>query len=359
MILIKKHLGWWILAVVVALIILLPFKFPYNIYSTGKVFSVKEWVLGRNSDGRITSTIKDNHLGVISSYGGKEFQRGDIFDFSIDADLPGKKYIKKGEKIGVLYSNDLLRQLVELEGALKVEKALLQVYATGQKPETVKEAETNLMLAKERLDIKKKLLERQKNLFEDSLISPQEYDLVFNEYEMSRINFELAQARIQTLSTGEKPEQLKLSYEKILSLENQVKALKERKDALEITAPFSGLVLRKKGGTIDMEVLAKVVDTSSFIVITPIQLKELKYISMDQKITLKLFNSDCEMEGTVTQIDNAIQVINGKQAVYITAVIDKKCPDMLPGIFAQTVLDGGQLTILGYIKRFIEGLFYR
>ncbi len=80
---------------------------------------------------------------------------------------------------------------------------------------------------------------------------------------------------------------------------------------------------------------------------------------MDQKMILKLFNSDCEMEATVTQIDNAIQVINGKQAVYVTAIINKKCPDMLPGIFAQTVLDGGQLTILGYIKRFLEGLFYR
>src|SRR5690606_15560317 len=167
----KKYIS--IFAVIAAAGILLPMRVTYEVYSTGKVFSEKEWTLGRTDDGRITSTIKNNRMGVTSSYGGKEFARGDVFDFYMNPELGQKKYIKKGDKIGLLNSNDLLRQLTELEGQLMVEKAMLKVYATGEKSQTVAEAETNVVLARESFKIQKKLLERKKKLFDDSLIAPQ------------------------------------------------------------------------------------------------------------------------------------------------------------------------------------------
>lgn len=360
----KKFLS--IFGIIAVAGIMLPLRVTYEIYSTGKVFSEQEWVLGRTEDGRITSTIKNNLLGVTSSYGGKEFARGDIFDFYMDPELVHKKSIKKGDKIGMLSSSELQRQLTQLEGELKVEKALLKVFASGEKSQIVSEAKTNVLLAQENFSIKEKLLERTKKLYKDSLIAPQNYDIALNEYDVARISLEVAQARLMAVSSGEKPEQLKFSKEKIASLENQIATLRERKEALEIFAPFSGVLQHKRGGTVSYlvpvptyEILANVIDTSHLIIISPVQLKELKYISLDQKVKVRLFNTDCEMEATVKHIDNGIQIINGKQAVYVISTIDNTCGEFLPGILAQASFQGDKLSLFGYATRFVKGLFYR
>jgi len=347
------------LAVVLG-IIYCPIKFTYIVYSTGKVFPTNEWVLGRTYDGRITETIKNNQLGLISSYGGKEFQRGDVFDFYINPEINDKQFIDKGEIIGILNSTELLRQINQLKGEREVEKALLKVYSTGQKIQTIREAETNLTLAKEKFSIQKKLISRQNELYKDSLISPQQYDIAMNDFEVSKINLVLADAQLKTLSTGEKPEQIKFISEKISNLTGQILSLESRKEALQIKAPFAGMMQRKKGVlSTSVEILANIVDTSSYIIITPIKIKEFKNLSLGQRCTLKLFNTDCKMEATVCHIDNAIQIIGGKQAVYVTAKIDKKCPGVYPGIFAQTNVECGQYTIIEYSKILFQSLFYR
>ncbi len=355
----KKFLYFGIAIAIVLGVIYCPFKFTYIVYATGKVFPTYEWVLGRTYDGRITETIKNNQLGVISSYAGKEFQRGDVFDFYINPEINNKQFVERGETIGIMNSTELMRQINQLRGERDVEKALLKVYSTGQKIQTIKEAETNLTLAKERFSIQDKLISRQAELFKDSLISPQQYDIAKNEYEMSKINLALAEAQIKTLSTGEKPEQIKFIAEKIENLNKQIAVLESRKEALQIKAPFSGLLQRKKGGLTSVEVLANVIDTSSYIIVTPVRIKEFKNLALGQKCVLKLFNTDCEMEGTVCHIDNAIQIIGGKQAIYVTAKIDKKCPGVYPGIFAQTNLHCGQHTIIEYSKLLFQSLFYR
>jgi hypothetical protein len=355
----KKFLYFGITIAIVLGVIYCPFKFTYIVYATGKVFPTYEWVLGRTYDGRITETIKNNQLGVISSYAGKEFQRGDVFDFYINPEINNKQFVERGEIIGIMNSTELMRQINQLRGERDVEKALLKVYSTGQKIQTIKEAETNLTLAKERFSIQDKLISRQAELFKDSLISPQQYDIAKNEYEMSKINLALAEAQIKTLSTGEKPEQIKFIAEKIENLNKQIAVLESRKESLQIKAPFSGLLQRKKGGLTSVEVLANVVDTSTYIIVTPVRIKEFKNLALGQKCVLKLFNSDCEMEATVCHIDNAIQIIGGKQAIYVTAKIDKKCPGVYPGIFAQTNLHCGQHTIIEYSKLLFQSLFYR
>lgn len=360
----KKHVS--IFAVVALLGIIMPLKVDYKVYTTGKVFAEKEWTLCKTEDGRITSTIKDNQLGVIRSYGGKEFSRGDVFDFYVDSEILDSKYVKKGEKIGGFHSNDLERMLVELEGGLKVEKALLGVYSTGEKTQIVNEGEKALKLAREQFEIQKKLWERKKDLYDDSLIAPQEYEIALNAYETSKINYELAHASLSTISTGEKPEQIRYSREKIKSLENQIKNLKERLNGLKIIAPFAGMFVHKKPApsiittnTPFTETLVNLIDTSTFIIITPVQLKDLKYINVGTPLEIQLYNSDCMMHGEVSHIDNGIQVVNGKQAVYVTATIKQDCPETLPGIIAQTTFDCGELTVMEYLQRFVNGLFYR
>ncbi|MFN6943526.1 MAG: HlyD family secretion protein [Cytophagaceae bacterium] len=357
----RKHIYISSIIVVVVIVLSLPFEVPYTVYSTGKVYTINEWVLGRSSDGRIVSMLKNNQTGTVNSYGGRDFLRQDAFDFVLDPNLGFRQYIEKGEVIGQLTSNELERLIIKLEGDLKVERGNLMVVSTGEKPETVREAENALTLAKERFAIQEKLLQRTRKLYEDSLIAPQEYDIALNTYEMSRISVSLAQANLEKISTGEKPEEVIFSRHKIAALESQLANLKERMESFNITAPFSGYLQHKKGisASVGMDVIVNILDTSAYVIVTPVQVKDLKYVQTGQPATLHLFNSSGKISGTVSNIDNTIQIVGGKQAVYVTCIIDKTNDEIMPGIFAQTVIECDRLTIRDYLLRIAQNIMYR
>lgn len=351
--------------VVLAMVLSLPVKFPYSVYGTGKVFAVNEWILGRTQDGRIISTMKNNQYGVITSYGGKEFTQKDVYNFFLNEDFGKNRYVKKGEKIGYLESNELQTQLITLKGQLDVEKALLRVSATGEKDQLVMEAANNLRLAGERLNIQNKLFQRSQKLYEDSLISAQEYELAMNNFQLAQIGVEVADAQLKTISSGEKPEQLNFVRKRISSLESQIANLEERLASLTISAPFSGILQQsRKDPAVNVEVnnvepIVDLLDTSSYIVILPIHAKDLVFVKEGQIAELELFSAGCVMTAIVTNIDNGVQIIGGKQAAYVTAVIDKKCPGVMPGTIAQVIIDTDELTPLQYLGRLTKSLFYR
>lgn len=351
--------------IVLAMVLSLPVKFPYSVYGTGKVFAVNEWILGRTEDGRIVSTMKNNQYGVITSYGGKEFQQKDVYNFFLSDGFGKNRYVKKGEKIGYLESNELQTQLITMKGQLDVEKAFLKVTATGEKDQLVMEAANNLRLAGERLDIQRKLFERSKKLYEDSLIAAQEYELAYNNFQLAQIGVDVADAQLKNISTGDKPEQINFVKKRISSLENQISDLEGRLSSLTISAPFSGILQQsRKDPTMNLEVnnlepIVDLLDTSSYIIIVPIHAKDLRFVKEGDVADLELFSADCMMQATVANIDNGIQVIGGKQAAYVTAVIDKKCAGVMPGTLAQVVIQTDDLSPFQYLVRLSKGLFYR
>jgi hypothetical protein len=347
------------ISVLIAVLLFLPVKLPYTVYGTGKIFALNEWVLGRTTDGRITSTIKNNLLGIITSYGGKEFQQRDIYSFYLNDDIGKKLFLNKGEEVGFLESIELKRQLVIARGDLEVEKANLSVYSTGEKPETVIEAETKLKMNRESFEIQKKLFERSKILYNDSLISVQDFEVALNKYDMAKMSVNYAEAQLQSIITGQKPEQITLSRKRIRALEQQIENLEERLEELTIRAPFSGMLQYKKGDVTSVEPLVNLLDTTTFIIVVPIRAKDLEHVQTGQKAKLELFSAGCTMEGTIVHIDNSIQVIKGRQAAYVTAIVDTKCAGATPGVLAQTVIYTDYLSPLRYLQRVTASLFYR
>ncbi|MBI3232936.1 MAG: hypothetical protein HYZ42_02665 [Bacteroidetes bacterium] len=337
----------------------LPLKVPYNIYATGKVFANKEWVLGRTTDGRILSTMKDNVLDQISNYGGREFMRGDLFDFELEPGLKEKNYLKEGDIIGRLYSNELASQLTKLENDLKVEQAGYEVYATGEKPEIINEAISNKKLSQERFNNQRRLFERTEKLYKDSLISRQEYEIAKNNIDLLKLDIEIQEARLMKLQSGDKKQQLELIQARINSISNQIVMLKQRLEKFAVKAPFGGMLQHKKGAISDVEILTTLLDTSELIVITPIQFKEVQYLKLDDKVRLFLFHSDEEIEGKITNIDNVIQLVGGRQAVYITSKISSKDKLIIPGMFTQTQIHADDITLWDYSKRIFGNIFYR
>lgn len=355
----KKYIIYIILIAAVCGLFLMPIKITYKIYATGKVFPVNEWMLSRSIDGRIASMTKNNELDIVSNYSGREFQSGDVFDFYMEPAVMQKNYIQKGDVLGHLCSKILQSDLVRLQGLLEVEKASLNVISTGQKPEVIEESKTNLRLAKEKYITQKKIVERNIKLQQDSLLPFQQLEVSKDALELSRIGIQIAEAQLQKLMTGDKQEELELNRQKIYSIENQINELKHRMDNFAIKAPFGGLVQQKKGGISAVEVLMDLLDTAEYIAIAPIPLREVNYLKTGAVVMLKLFNSDETLQAKVTRMDNAIQLVGGKQAIYATFRIIKKSTHPQPGIFAKATIICDEISLWDYMNRVLGDIFYK
>jgi multidrug efflux pump subunit AcrA (membrane-fusion protein) len=332
----------------------------YLVYSTGKVFASKEWMVGRTPDGRVTNTIRNNANDLISSYNAQEYQRGDQFDFSIAPGISIKNSLKEGEVVGYLYSNAMQQQLATLEGQLNVEKANLEVVSTGQKEEVIAQMKKNVDLAKEKYKLQKKLFTRTEALFKDSLIAQQEYDMARNALDMAELTVQLNETQLLNATTGDKPEAITYANERIHSLEIQINALKTRLSKFEVKAPFSGLIQHKKGAyDLNFEIILNLLDTSSLIVFTPIPVKEVPFLMVGQEIKYILFNSSETLTGKLVAIDNAIQVVGGRQVIYITTEINKSDLALMPGLFVQTEVNCGEISLWDYIGRTFGSIIFK
>ncbi len=354
----KKYIIYIILIAAVCGLFLLPIKISYKIYATGKVFPVNEWMLTRSIDGRISTMTKNNELDIISNYSGR-FQSGDVFDFYMEPAVMQKNYIQKGEVLGHLYSKQLQTEMVNLQGLLEIEKASLNVLSTGQKPEIIAESKTNLNFAQEKYLTQKKVVERNTKLHRDSLLSTQQLDISKDALELSRIGVQIAEAQLQKLTTGDKQEALELNRQKIHSIENQINELKQRMDNFNIKAPFGGLVQQKKGTITTEEVLMDLLDTAEYIAIAPIPLREVSYLKIGAVVMLKLFNSGEVLHAKVSRMDNVIQLVGGKQAIYATFRIIKKTSHPQPGIFANATIICDEISLWDYMNRVLGDIFYK
>lgn len=354
----KKYLIYIILVAAVCVLFILPINITYKVYATGKIFPVNEWMLTRNIDGRISSATKNNELDVISNYSGR-YQSGDVFDFYMEPAIMQKTFIQKGEVLGHLYSKILSTELVNLQGQLEIEKASLNVISTGQKPEIIAEAKTNLVLAKEKYLTQKKVVDRNIKLNRDSLLPTQQLEVSKDALELSRIGILMAEAQLQKLTSGDKEEELELNRQKIYSIESQINELKKRMDNFNIVSPFSGLVQQKKGTVTTEEVLMDLLDTTEYIAIAPIPLREVSYIKTGSVVSLRLFNSDEELQARVTRMDNVIQLVGGKQAIYATFKIIKKTVHPQPGIFAKATIICDEISLWDYTRRVLGDIFYK
>lgn len=350
-------------AVLVGLVLLLrilPIKVDYIVTFTGKVFPGREWMVGRTPDGRVTSTIKNNLNDLISAYNAQQYQQGDQFDFSLDPKIGLKTGLSEGEIVGYFFSSAMQQQLANLEGQLQVERANLNVVSTGQKQEIIDQMKKNLELAKEKRAIQQKLFARSTALYRDSLIAPQEYDLARNALEMAQISYELAETQYQNAITGDKPESVELAKEKINAMEIQISALKKRLSKLEVRAPFSGLIQHKKGSVdLNFEIILNLLDTSEMIVLTPVQLQEMPFVRVGQHMEYVLFNNTARLDGEVIAIDNTIQLVGGRQVMYVTSKINRPYAALAPGLFVQSLVNCGEISLWDYLGRTFGTLIFR
>jgi multidrug resistance efflux pump len=332
-------------------------QLPYIVRSSGVVYPVQEWQLAKADEGLLSYKLTDHFNNTISHYSITEFQRGDHGEFVLHPGVFAGGRIYKGDTIGMIRSNEEQRRLIQLEGELESRRRQLEVYRTGARPEEVAVARERLLLAEREYETQRQLMARSEALFEQEVIPPQEFELARNEYEIRRMAVQIARSEYEALRAGAKPEQLELARAEVRALEAQIAQLSGRLDAFTILAPFSGFVMRDRPGVDQLETILRIADDSQFIVVVPVEVHQLAYITPGQRVRLVPENRAQAVEATVVATGNAVQMINRRQNVFVTCVLDEHLPHILPQMMIQTEIDAGRITLMEYARRITRTIY--
>lgn len=339
--------------VIILIFFLLKFlTIEYKIYSRGLVIPAKEWVLTRSSDGNFVTSFKDNIKGVNTSFNVTEFSRGDVVEVSLSSKFLEDNLVLKGDTIGFVNSNEEQRRLRELEDDLQVLKAELIFFTTGQKPEDRDITRERLRLAHADLETENLLFQRNLKLFQDSVITKQEIEILENTLRVKEIEVLIRDAEYRSTITGEKPEQEKLIESKIIQIENQISKIQERLGNFIIVAPFDGVLVQNSLETPGMMKII-VYEKNKMVSLIPVDIFDKKYLSMENLVKINLRSIDKELNAEILKIDNVIQRINQRQVFFITAIFFTDEINHV-GEVADVQIVTEKITLFEYIERMIH-----
>ena len=356
-----------IIAIVVVIFALFffmyPGKIPYSIECMGKINPVKEWNITRRDDGLIMATLQNHGNGSIEKYSVTQFERGDPIKFHLHSSVIPGAFVSDGDTVGWVESKKMESRLVELNGNLRIQKDLLRMAKTGEKPAIIEEAQKSLEYAKEQLEEQKKIADRNKSLYETKFIPFQDYEISLNTLRLYEINVEIAESHLLTLQSGSKKEEIDTISSQIISLENLIDALLARHNDYTILSPISGKVIDPVSVNIfDTAADTPVVtigDISNYIVIIPVPLKVRQYIGLGQKIEIKLADSKIAHYADIIKISNAVQIMRDEQYVIVTGLLNPNGEDILSGTITRCDIVCEPITLKEYFFRNVNTMFNR
>jgi hypothetical protein len=344
----RKTLFFWIIFItIIIVLLLLPIKLNYNLYVKGKILPSKEWIIYKGTDGRLTSQLINYKSGISQSYDVNLFDRGDAMQFAFDEELFSGSQILASDTIGVVYSNEIERQIENLKGQIILAKASLSLNLTGEKQAIIDQENKTLEYAIKQAEEQKKILDRIEVMYKKGLVSQEEYEITKGTYDLSNINISISKARLQTVESGAKQEQIGLINSQIISLENELAVLKRRFEEFTLTSPISGVVNRKTNS----DTLMTISDVSEFILINPVKVNDKKFISDSAIIDIYAVGKRQNVKAYVIEIDNSVKIVNGIQVVTVTSVINGKGADIIPNLIVDCYIHTGKLSPFDYLVR--------
>jgi hypothetical protein len=344
----RKRLFFWVILITLFIVLLLlPIKLNYNLYVKGKILPSKEWIIYKGTDGRLTSQLINYKTGISQSYDVNLFDRGDAMHFAFNPGIYSGSQIFVNDTIGVVNSNEIERQIENLKGEIISAKALLSLNLTGEKQAIIDQENKNLEYAIKQAEEQKKILDRIQVLYDKGLASEEEYEIAKGNYDLNNINISISKARLQSVESGSKQEQIDLIKSQIVSLQNELMVLQKRFKGFNIISPLSGMVNRKTNS----DTLLTISDVSEFILINPVKVNDKKFISDSAVIDIYAVGKKQNVNTYVINIDNNVKIVNGIQVVTVTSVINGKGADIIPNLIVDCYIHTGKLSPIDYLVR--------
>lgn len=336
--------GWiWIaiLALLFALLMVVPIDVVYEVPVKGKVYPAREWKL-MQADGEFhteeTSFLKDCNEAARTFV----FERGDVIDINYNEHVHNNSHVEKGTHLLSFSSMMHLLDVQRAENEQQIQQSLYRADATPDKAPDIKEAEQELLRRQSNEKLQKANFDRLTALYSEGVISKFELDVQLNALEVAQQETKSAQQRIESLKFGEKREDLDVFQARVSTAENELKVLRGRSDSYAVKAPWSGLIQMAP-----MEgVVVQLTDTMQKVMLFPINVHELQYINKKSML--------CKERGEKStrksfDIEQKVQVLNGRQVSMGITRVDGSDLDI--GLFTDCLISCDTIRLGEYLKR--------
>jgi len=300
----------------------------------------------------VLATFSDYVQGNIENYSVMSVVRGDAFRFDLLSSLESGDAVEAGQEIVRVYSHELARNLSRLSGELAVARASLAAVKSGEKEAVAQEAERGLVLAKERAGLHNLIFLRQDSLYRRNLISREAFDLAHSTAQISAIEAAVAEARLQSVRTGAKPEEIRMIESQIEGLEAEISVLSDQTGTLTLASPLFG-VFQSSPGT---DTLCTVEDTARVIVM-PVPIKHLAEVAPGQTVKLRIPGHAEEFAGTVLRLEHRVRIINGAQVMMATATLAGSITALPSNLVVMGSIETGRHSPVQYLRLWVSDMF--
>ena len=335
-----------VVAVLILLLFLLPFRFAYKIHGQGKVLPNKEWTVYRGTDATITTVLTDHLTGINKSYSVSQFERGDVVQFTFAPNVQAGVFINEGDTIGSVYSNETDRQIINLKSEIVLTRASLSINLSGEKESLIRQEKERLDYAIKQAEEQRKILSRLKALFERGLVAQEEYEIAQGTAELNDINVAISRATLESVETGAKPELIKFFNAQVSSLEKELSVLEKRYNGLTLISPISGTIDRQTNN----DTLLVLNDVSDFVIIIPVNILEKRYINLPVSVDVYLNNKKQSINAELVSIDNKVRLLNGVQVIVGSVRLDGNLETFMPGMMVECYINLGSFSVYEYLN---------
>lgn len=340
-----------IVAILLFLLFFMPITVKHDISGVARVIPAKEWLVQRANDGSLISSVKNYRSGYTENYFAVPVQRGDALQFNINPALTSKREIAKGDTIGFIRSNEIERRLAELKGNLRIASSSLAFYQSGEKEALIKQARSSDKLSREKADLQKRLFERQQMLYKKDLVSKEDIEIAESANRISQLEAELAVARLQTATTGAKPEQVRIVLAEIQRYESEIAVLEDRLDLYSLRSTINGNVYKSYAA--DTLLL---VGEDKLLLMMPIPWSERQSVQLDARVTL---TNEGTQTARIIRLDSNPEILNGEQVFTAIAELEESSDDLAPYLFSHCNIEAAEIPVEAYLKKLIGRMFAR
>ncbi len=225
--------------------------------------------------------------------------------------------VRRGDTIARLDDRDLRADLERTLTQIDQGRAKLKLLEAGPRPEEIQLATNAVARAEEQLRFLSDRVERDRKLYEEKLLSLNDYEESERETAACRSDLRAARERLALLLAGSRPEDIDAMRAALAGLETERRNLETQLRLMRVVSPADGIVATPERELQEMkhqfvkkgDLIAKVYDLKTITAEIPISERDIADVRVGQGVVLKVrAYPEVTFHGKVTAIATAAQI---------------------------------------------------
>ncbi|MCI0530650.1 MAG: efflux RND transporter periplasmic adaptor subunit [candidate division Zixibacteria bacterium] len=256
--------------------------------------------------------------------------------------------VKSGDTIARLASNQYITGLESFQAQVQSAQANYELLKKGPRPEEILKAKNEVERIGLLLTNKEKEKTRIEKLWEQKMVSEEEWNKIKTDYEVLEADLAIAKNELQILKETPRPEELKKAAADLEKLKTQVNFYQQQVNSSQIKTPIAGLVTKVRP-TDDLISIARY---DTVLIMVPVSEKDMDVLRTGQELKTKV-NSypGRSFWGVVSKIAQQAEDNGGQNIFWITAKASNLDLALKPGMTGQAKIYCGRKPLISLLTR--------